>query len=187
MIANDFVTTPVSAYHYLRAAGLMPAWGAAMTEALRSAYPRMLRVVGPIQEMTSAESRVRVDPRVVDALGTPVAALSGSVHPEDLKARAFVTERAAEWLSASGATTVRSDLVAGSGSGRPGPSGGQHQAGTCRMGDDPATSVTDPDGRVWGHDNLRVADGSLHPTNGGVNPVLTILANAYRVMDRMPA
>jgi choline dehydrogenase-like flavoprotein len=40
---------------------------------------------------------------------------------------------------------------------------------------------------VWGHDELRIADGSLHPTNGGVNPVLTILANAYRVMDRMLA
>jgi choline dehydrogenase-like flavoprotein len=63
-----------------------------------------------------------------------------------------------------------------------GPSSGQHQAGSCRMGTDPAHSVTDADGRVWGHDNLRVVDGSLHVTNGGVNPVLTIFANAYRVM-----
>jgi choline dehydrogenase-like flavoprotein len=53
------------------------------------------------------------------------------------------------------------------------------------MGDVPATSVVDPDGRVWGHPELAIADGSLHPTNGGVNPVLTILANAYRVMDRL--
>ena len=51
------------------------------------------------------------------------------------------------------------------------------------MGTDPAHSVTDPYGRVWGHDNVRVVDGSLHVTNGGVNPVLTIFANAYRVMD----
>jgi choline dehydrogenase-like flavoprotein len=55
------------------------------------------------------------------------------------------------------------------------------------MGTDPATSVTDPFGRVWGHDNLRVADASLLVTNGGVNPVLTILANAMRVMDSMTA
>ena len=59
---------------------------------------------------------------------------------------------------------------------------GQHQAETCRMGTDPATSVTDPYGRVWGHPNLRVIDGSLHVTNGGVNPVLTIFANAFRIM-----
>jgi choline dehydrogenase-like flavoprotein len=182
MLANEFVPTPVSAYWYLRAAGLLPESGSAMREALADLYPRMLRVVGPIQEVTSAESRVRVDPVVVDALGTPVARLTGGPHPNDLAARAFLTERAGEWLRASGATTVRNDVVNGSGP-QTTPSGGQHQAGTCRMGDDPATSVTDPEGRVWGHDELRIADGSLHPTNGGVNPVLTIVANAYRVMD----
>jgi choline dehydrogenase-like flavoprotein len=53
------------------------------------------------------------------------------------------------------------------------------------MGDDPASSVTDRVGRIWGHENVRVADGSLHVTNGGVNPVLTIFANAMRVMDDM--
>lgn len=50
------------------------------------------------------------------------------------------------------------------------------------MGSDPATSVTDAYGRVWGHGNLRVVDGSLNVTNGGVNPVLTIFANAFRIM-----
>ena len=53
------------------------------------------------------------------------------------------------------------------------------------MGTDPASSVTDHWGRVWGHDNVRVVDGSLHVTNGGVNPVLTIFANAMRIMDHM--
>ena len=63
------------------------------------------------------------------------------------------------------------------------PSGGQHQAGTCRMGTDPATSVVGPDGRVWGHENIVVADGSTHVTNGGANPVLTIYANALRISE----
>lgn len=48
------------------------------------------------------------------------------------------------------------------------------------MGAAPDNSVTDSFGRVWGHDNLFVADGSLHPTNGGFNPVLTIMALAFR-------
>jgi choline dehydrogenase-like flavoprotein len=48
------------------------------------------------------------------------------------------------------------------------------------MGNDPAHSVTDKWGRVWGHDNLFITDGSLHPTNGGFNPVLTIMALAFR-------
>ena len=64
-------------------------------------------------------------------------------------------------------------------------SAGQHQAGTCRMGDDPATSVVDRWGRVHGHKNLYVMDGSVHVTNGGFNPVLTILALAYRAAEHL--
>ena len=48
------------------------------------------------------------------------------------------------------------------------------------MGSCPSDSVTDEWGRVWGHHNLLLADGSVHVTNGGVNPVLTIMALAYR-------
>ena len=84
----------------------------------------------------------------------------------------FMKERASEWLRASGATDIMPHYPS-----QPGLSGGQHQAGTCRMGHDPQTSVTDAWGRVHGHDNLFVADGSLHVTNGGFNPVLTILSS----------
>ncbi|MBW7455829.1 GMC family oxidoreductase, partial [Paenibacillus sepulcri] len=66
-----------------------------------------------------------------------------------------------------------------------GLSAGQHQAGTLRMGNDPSTSVTDPIGRIHGYDNLWVSDGSVHVTNGGVNPVLTILALAFRTAENL--
>ena len=51
-----------------------------------------------------------------------------------------------------------------------------HPMGTCRMGDDPETSVIDPDGRVWGWDNLSIADASVFPTSLGVNPQVTTMA-----------
>jgi choline dehydrogenase-like flavoprotein len=51
-----------------------------------------------------------------------------------------------------------------------------HPMGTCRMGADPARSVVDPDGRVWGWDNLHVADASVFPTSLGVNPQVTVMA-----------
>jgi choline dehydrogenase-like flavoprotein len=51
------------------------------------------------------------------------------------------------------------------------------------MGSDPKTSVTNSYGQVHDVDNLFVADASLHVTNGGFNPVLTIMALAYRVSD----
>jgi choline dehydrogenase-like flavoprotein len=62
-----------------------------------------------------------------------------------------------------------------------GVSGGQHQAGTCRMGSDPRSSVVDPFCRVHDVANVFIADAAVHVTNGGFNPVLTIMANAYRV------
>jgi choline dehydrogenase-like flavoprotein len=56
-----------------------------------------------------------------------------------------------------------------------------HPMSTARMGSDPETSVTDPDGAVRGVDGLYVADGSLLPTSVGVNPMMTIIACAKRV------
>jgi choline dehydrogenase-like flavoprotein len=66
------------------------------------------------------------------------------------------------------------------------PRGGTaHQAGTCRFGTDPATSVLDLDCRAHEVDNLYVADASFFPSIGAVNPTLTIIANALRVADRI--
>jgi choline dehydrogenase-like flavoprotein len=53
------------------------------------------------------------------------------------------------------------------------------------MGTNPAHSVTTPHGRLWDHPNVYIADASLHVTNGGVNPVLTILANTLRITDHI--
>ncbi|MCU1526869.1 MAG: oxidoreductase [Frondihabitans sp.] len=190
MIANEFVALTSNVYRYLLTAGIIPSAGLESKQGMRHLSRRMIRLMGPIQEVTSASSRVRVDPSVRDASGIPVAVLSGSVHPEDLDARDFLTARSAEWLRAAGAAQVVPNGSVGGGAGQNtgsggGPSGGQHQAGTCRMGSDPAHSVVDPFGRVWGHDNLRISDGSVHVTNGGVNPVLTIFATALRTIEDM--
>lgn len=61
--------------------------------------------------------------------------------------------------------------------------GTAHQAGTCRFGTDPATSVLDLDCRAHEVDNLYVTDASFFPSIGAVNPTLTIIANALRVAD----
>ena len=58
-----------------------------------------------------------------------------------------------------------------------------HILGGARFGTDRASSVLDPDCKVWDFDNLYVTDGSFMPTSGGGNPTLTIQANAYRVAD----
>jgi choline dehydrogenase-like flavoprotein len=58
-----------------------------------------------------------------------------------------------------------------------------HPVGTLRFGTDPANSVLRPDCRTHDLDNLYVADGSFMPSSLGVNPSLTIAANALRVGD----
>jgi choline dehydrogenase-like flavoprotein len=60
-----------------------------------------------------------------------------------------------------------------------------HQAGTCRFGTDPATSVLDVDCKAHELDNLYVVDASFFPSIGAMNPGLTIMANAIRVGEHL--
>ncbi len=60
-----------------------------------------------------------------------------------------------------------------------------HQAGTCRFGTDPATSVLDVNCKAHELDNLYVVDTSFFPSIGAVNPALTAMANAIRVGDHL--
>jgi choline dehydrogenase-like flavoprotein len=60
-----------------------------------------------------------------------------------------------------------------------------HQCGTCRFGTDPQTSVLDVHCRSHDIDNLYVVDGSFFPSQVGVNPTLTIIANAIRVANHL--
>ena len=96
-----------------------------------------------------------------------------------METAAAMAEKAEAWLKAAGAIRTWKKLPG------KGTSGGQHQAGTCRMGDDPRSSVVDKYCRVHDHDNLYVIDGSVHVTNGGFNPVLTIMAIAYYASERI--
>ena len=60
-----------------------------------------------------------------------------------------------------------------------------HQAGTCRFGTDPASSVLDTNCRTHALDNLYVVDTSFFPSIGAVNPALTAMANSLRVGDHL--
>jgi choline dehydrogenase-like flavoprotein len=60
-----------------------------------------------------------------------------------------------------------------------------HQAGTCRFGTDPSTSVLNEHCRAHELDNLYVVDTSFFPSIGAVNPGLTAMANSLRVGDHL--
>jgi choline dehydrogenase-like flavoprotein len=175
LLADDFVLLPIIAWRDHLPPGARR-WGLESARFLRDNYRHLLKVTGPIQEIPSPESRVTLDSEHTDRFGRRVARLSGSVHPESVRAAEFLRLRAEEWLRASGAREVWSRPLSNASF----LSAGQHQAGTCRMGVAPRGSVTDGWGRVHGHDNLYVIDASTHVTNGGVNPALTIMALALR-------
>jgi choline dehydrogenase-like flavoprotein len=173
MLANEFITLPTAFLQRYWPPDLTR-WGLAAKHFMRDNYTRTISVTGPVQEIPSPECRVTIDPQVRDRHGIPVARLSGVAHPETIRTADFMRARGEEWLRASGA------VKAWSAAQQPHLSAGQHQAGTCRMSDNPRDGVTDAWGRVHGQENLFVIDGSLHVTNGGFNPVLTIMALAFR-------
>lgn len=157
----------------------LPRWGKANKDFMRENYRKISDVKGPVQEIPHPDGRVQVNPSVTDKYGISVAHFSGTTHPETVRVANFMRDRAFEWLQASGAVKVwgaEQHLRL---------SGGQHQAGTCRMGDDPSTSVVDQWCKIHGHDNVFVADGSVHVTNAGFNPVLTIMALAWRTAEKI--
>ncbi|WP_084128271.1 GMC oxidoreductase [Demequina sp. NBRC 110055] len=174
VLANEHVPTAASALAALQQAQLVPFAGSAVLSTLARLLPRLQRVAGYGHPMPVADARVTLEAGSTDAWGAPVVRVVRRSHAHDSRLRAALGERAADWLSAAGAqhvVTTRAPLVE------------PRTAGTARMGDNPGTSVVDPRGRVWGHPNVIVVDVSVFPTTGGVDPDLTTVANAYRVLD----
>ncbi len=172
MLANEFIRLPIHMIDRLPPG--TPRWGLAHKQAMRRWHKRTIVIMGPTQQIPTAEARVTVDPSVRDKWGLPVCRFSGNVHPHTFEIGEMQARRAEAWLKEAGA--MHTSLMAGK------PtivSAGQHQAGTCRMGNDPRNSVVNKSCRVHDIDNLFVIDSSVHVTNGGFNPVLTIMAVAY--------
>jgi choline dehydrogenase-like flavoprotein len=120
---------------------------------------------------------VTLDPDVKDKWGDPVAKFRIGYHEHDLKVGRYLSKKAVELLKQMGAKNVYYSV-----SGSP-PA--NLQAGGCRFGKDPETSVLDANCKVHGVDNLYVTDGSFMPTGGSVPYTFTIYANAFRVADVM--
>ena len=175
MLANEFIRLPVQFFD--KRPPDVPAWGIEHKQYMRRYYRRSIGVMGPVQEMPVFDSRVQVDPVVKDHWGIPVARLSGTNHAHTVEIAEKQAQNAERWLLEAGASRTWTWA--------PGRalSAGQHQAGTCRMGADPKTSVVDRHCKVHDVDNVFVVDASVHVTNGGFNPVLTVMAIAYYASD----
>ncbi|MCP3774492.1 GMC family oxidoreductase [Paenibacillus sp. MZ04-78.2] len=127
------------------------------------------------QPMMSNKVRLSNDK---EATGVPKIIIDYQTHEWDRRRLSYMIERTKELLNTMGAENIRCN-----------PSyyylGSAHLHGTCRAGTDEQTSVVDKFGRFHTIDNLFAADGSFMPFAGGVNPTLTIQANALRIAEHM--
>jgi choline dehydrogenase-like flavoprotein len=106
------------------------------------------------------------------------------LHENNMEAHRRLRKKLEHYLGKAGAHPVLLERSLYFGKNIP-IGGTAHQAGTCRFGPDPATSVLDLNCKAHGIDNLYVTDASFFPSIGAVNPTLTIIANALRVAEHL--
>jgi len=121
---------------------------------------------------------VSLDTNLVDAWGRPALSVTYKDHEDDLAFGQFLQERQIELLEAAGANDVWTFPVSES-------TIGAHLLGTCRMGDDPSTSVVDRYHRSHDVPNLFICDGSSLVTSGRGQPTMTIQALAFRAGEHI--
>jgi choline dehydrogenase-like flavoprotein len=156
-----------------------PGWGSAAKDADRDFYNHAMKIGHTLHDLPVASNRVDLDPEVKDAWGLPAARITHKSHPNDMRLATWQVDKNVEILEAAGAwKTIPVYLERGRASGNT-----CHQHGTARMGTDPATTVLNEWCQAHDVDNLYVLDGASFPTATGVNPTLTIMANAWRCAD----
>ena len=173
MLANEFIRLPIHMVDRLPAD--TPRWGLAHKQAMRHWHKRSIVIMGPTQQIPTADR-----PR----------------HHRSDCARQVGTCP----LRASKATSIRTPLRSATcrpsapkpGSRKPAPSAPRSWRGIQKASPPVSTrpapaawatirtaSVVNRNCQLHDVDNVFVIDGSVHVTNGGFNPVLTIMAVAY--------
>jgi len=122
--------------------------------------------------LPNEHNRITLDPELRDARGLPAGHLHYEWGENDVKLAAAARDKAAEMMAASGARKVRIGLNYGA-----------HAMGTCRMGNDPKTSVVNEFCQTHDVPNLFICDTSVFVTGAGVNPTLTAMAIAKRAVN----
>ena len=155
----------------------MPRWGSDLKARLE-AFPRSMVCAGHSTSLPLESNSVSLDPSLKDAWGIPAIRVTYADHPDDLAMARFLQDRSVEIMNAAGARKVwKADVTE--------RTGGVHLLGTCRMGNDPASSVIDKYHRTHDVRNLFLCDGSSFVTSGRGQPTMTIQALAFRAADHI--
>jgi len=152
-------------------------WGAAHHRSMKEQFGHGFEWGIIAEDLPEESNHISLDPDLKDSDGLPAPKVNYTNSENTRQMLDFHIERAKEAHEAAGAKkTVVTPLMRDS---------GWHLLGTCRMGDDSATSVVDQYGRSHDVPNLYIYDGSVFPTSSGVNPTATICAVAQRSVEHL--
>jgi len=157
-----------------------PQWGKGFKDVLSHNFTRTVEIFSHGTSLPVENNSFSLDPDLKDAWGLPALRMTYKDHPDDLRLTDWLNARASELLDAAGAVKKWSF-----------PAQEQqfavHLLGTCRMGNDPKTSVINSDHQTHDVKNLFLCDGSSLVTSGRGQPTMTIEALAFRAADRITA
>lgn len=150
-------------------------FGADFKRRARERAPALISMYSQNGMIPSPGRYVELDPTVKDIYGLPVPKIHYNLTTEDRAIFKDATEKICEIIEASGGVITNVNQQPGADS--------VHWVGTCKMGNDPKTSVLTP--FLQSHDvqNLFVADGSGFIDFSEKNPTLTVMALASRCAD----
>lgn len=155
-----------------------PRWGKGFKDAMAHNFTRTIEIMSHGTSLPLETNSFSLDPDVKDDWGLPALRTTYKDHPDDLKLATWLNARALELLDAAGAKQKWSFPIEEQ-------SFAVHLLGTCRMGNDPKTSVINADHRTHDVKNLFLCDGSSLVTSGRGQPTMTIEALAFRAADRI--
>ena len=157
-----------------------PRWGAEYKANLEHNFTRSVAVLCGATSLAQDRNNVTIDPTHKDRWGRPSMRITYKDHDDDMAIAKFLQDRSMELLDAAGAEKSWRMRIHNQ-------SRGAHLLGTCRMGDDPQSSVVDKYHRSHDVPNLFLCDGSSFVTSGRGQPTMTIMALAFRAAENIGA
>lgn len=148
--------------------------GAPLKAHLRTAYSHGILALVHATSLPSVRNGIDLDPTVKDHLGLPAIRVTYTEHEQDMRLMRRIQTLASQALEAGGARQIEALPVGED------PGGGFHLLGTCRMGDDPSSSVVNRFHQAHEVPGLYCVDGSSFVSSGRGQPTLTIQALAFR-------
>jgi len=156
-----------------------PRWGKDYKNWLES-YSRTMILASHATSLPVETNSISLDADLKDAWGLPALCMTYKDHRDDLSTTRFLRDRSLDIADAAKATKVWAAPVEQQ-------SFAVHLLGTCRMGNDPKTSVVDANHRTHDVPNLFLCDGSSFVTSGRGQPTMTIQALAFRAGHQIAA